>query len=436
MSSLRAAPHPIRRRLAVPAFCRTVLFLIAGALTWQGAQAQALEQVVRVALDKHPRMAELRQAVEAARAEVEIPQTSRNLQMFLEGGVGSQHTKDTGTSSLVNPALRLRKMVHDSGRTDGEVRLREARLGGVRSTLEAGQEDLALETVTAYVQVARANDTLGAAREWLEGLRAIASMTEEIQRIDRGRQFDNALAGSRVQRANAEILAHTTSLADARAQLVGLVGAPVDVVLPLPGWAPSQADGAGASVATHPRMRIAGATIEVAREQASLDRLYDRPTVSVEAFAASGRDMWGRFRPVNNLGVQFVGNVALLDGGTGAATSKASLVRMQEAERAREATEVELLTALSRLRSLLEGREDRRKSFDLAHRQAVELAARMREQFQAGRRPLVDLLSQETEIYQTRLSELGEHYDALLAQARMAHASGRLLAALRIEAQP
>jgi adhesin transport system outer membrane protein len=413
----------------------TALLLVAGPLSWQGVHAQAMEQVVKTTLEKHPRMAELRQAVEAAKAEVEIPQTNRSLRMALEGGVGGQHTRDSGSSSVIAPTLRLRKLLHDAGRTDHEVKLREARLAGTRSTMQAGQEDLALETVTVYLQVARANDTLAAAREWLAGLSAIAAMTEQIQRIDRGRQFDNALASSRVQRADAEILARTTSLADAKAQLAGLAGQPVEVILPIGPWSSSSPvpDNLEAVTLSHPQMKIAEASIEVAREQSVLDQLYDRPTVSVEAFAASGKNIYGQFRPVNNVGLQLVGNLSLLDGGAGAATSKASLVRLQQAERARDAVQVELLTALTRLRSLLEGGNARSETFELAYKQAVSLAARMREQFQAGRRPLVDLLAQETEIYQMKLSVLGERYDTLLSQARMAHASGQLLATLNVD---
>jgi|GEM_PF-6146030 outer membrane protein TolC len=426
------APQRFAALLKLHGRTLSVLLLAAGLLSGQQAEAQSMEEVVRIALEKHPRMAELRQSVEAARAEVEIPQTNRNLQLSLEGGVGSQHTRDVGSSSLITPTLRLRKLVHDAGRTDHEVKLREARLGGAQSTLEAGQEDLALETVTAYLQVARTSETLEAAHEWRGGLSAIAAMTEQIQRIDRGRQFDNALASSRVQRADAEILARNTSLADARAQLAGLVGQAVEVVQPSGAWSAVVPEHLESAALGHPQMKIAEATIAVAREQSILDQLYDRPTVSVEAFAASGKNVYGQFRAVNNVGIQLVGNVSLLDGGAGAATSKASLVRLQQAERARDAVQVELLTALTRLRSLLEGGKARSETFDLAYRQAVSLAARMREQFQAGRRPLVDLLAQETEIYQMKLSVLGERYDSLLSQARMAHASGQLLAALKV----
>lgn len=298
---------------------------------------------------------------------------------------------------------------------------------GARSTLDAGAEDLALETVTAYLQVARSSETLDATHEWRNGLSAIAAMTDQIQRIDRGRQFDNALANSRVQRADAEILTRTTSLAEARAGLAGLVGRPVEVVSPRGPWDTAVPENLEGVTLSHPRMKVAEATIEVAREQSALDQLYDRPTVSVEAFASSGKNVNGQFRAVNNVGLQLVGNVSLLDGGAGAATSKASLVRLVQAERARDAVHVELLTALTRLRSLLEGGTSRSETFDLAYRQAVGLAARMREQFQAGRRPLVDLLAQETEIYQMKLNVLGERFDHLLSQARMAHASGRLL---------
>ena len=258
-------------------------------------------------------------------------------------------------------------------------------------------------------------------------------MTDQIQRIDRGRQFDNALASSRVQRAEAELLTRLTSLSDARAQLRGLVGQPVPAPTPIRPLALRDIENLDLVVASHPQIRTAEATIEVAREQSILDQLYDRPNLSVEGFVSSGNDLRGRFRAVNNLGVQLVGNLSLLDGGAGAATSKASLLRVQQAERARDAVQVELLTALARLRTLLEDSAARSDSFERAYRQAITLAARMREQFRAGRRPLVDLLSQETEIYQTKVSALGERYDALLTQARMAHASGQLLSVLGLD---
>lgn len=420
-----------RRRGGVRSAC--AILLAAGMHLGPLAHAQALDQVVRLTLERHPRIAELRQAVLAAQTETEIPHTQRNLQLFLEGGMGAQRAHGVGAGSLINPTLRMRKLLHDAGRTDLEIQWREARLEGARSTLLAGQEDLAIEVVSAYLQVGRARESLEASRQWLEGLQGIASMTHEIQQIDRGRQFDNALASSRVQRAQAEILARQTALSDAEAHLQGLAGPMVEPILPvapLPFGMPERIDGL---VEGHPQLKVAQATIDVARGQAALDQLYDRPRLSVEAYASSGKDVQGKFRAMNQIGVQLVGNVSLLDGGAGAATSRASLLRVQQAEQAADKVRVELQTALSRLRALLEGRQARLDSYELAYRQAVILSARMREQFRAGRRPLVDLLSQETEIYQMRLSTLGESYDALLMQARMAHASGRMLAALQIE---
>lgn len=392
-----------------------------------------MEEAVRTALETHPRIGELREAVEASRTEIDIPQSRRNIQMSIDGGLGRQKANDGASASVITPTVRVRKLVHDAGRTDHEVKLREARLGGAESTLVSSREDLALEVVTAYIQVARSSDAVEAVREWLTGLRAIASMTDQIQRIDRGRQFDNALASSRVQRAEAELLTRLTSLADARAQLRGLVGQAVPAPTPIRPLALRDIESLDLVVASHPQIRTAEATIEVAREQSILDQLYDRPNLSVEGFVSSGNDLRGRFRAVNNLGVQLVGNLSLLDGGAGAATSKASLLRVQQAERARDAVQVELLTALARLRTILEDSAARSDSFEQAYRQAITLAARMREQFRAGRRPLVDLLSQETEIYQTKVSALGERYDALLTQARMAHASGQLLSVLGLD---
>lgn len=410
-----------------------VSLCVAGMLCGQGARAQSMEEAVRTALETHPRIGELREAVEASRTEIDIPQSRRNIQMSIDGGLGRQKANDGASASVITPTVRVRKLVHDAGRTDHEVKLREARLGGAESTLVSGREDLALEVVTAYIQVARSSDAVEAVREWLTGLRAIASMTDQIQRIDRGRQFDNALASSRVQRAEAELLTRLTSLSDARAQLRGLVGQPVPAPTPIRPLALRDIENLDLVVASHPQIRTAEATIEVAREQSILDQLYDRPNLSVEGFVSSGNDLRGRFRAVNNLGVQLVGNLSLLDGGAGAATSKASLLRVQQAERARDAVQVELLTALARLRTLLEDSAARSDSFERAYRQAITLAARMREQFRAGRRPLVDLLSQETEIYQTKVSALGERYDALLTQARMAHASGQLLSVLGLD---
>lgn len=433
LSGLEVRPALRRSSPAGSRITAIVSLCVAGMLCGQGARAQSMEEAVRTALETHPRIGELREAVEASRTEIGIPQSRRNIQMSIDGGLGRQKANDGASASVITPTVRVRKLVHDAGRTDHEVKLREARLGGAESTLVSGREDLALEVVTAYIQVARSSDAVEAVREWLTGLRAIASMTDQIQRIDRGRQFDNALASSRVQRAEAELLTRLTSLADARAQLRGLVGQPVPAPTPIRPLALRDIESLDLVVASHPQIRTAEATIEVAREQSILDQLYDRPNLSVEGFVSSGNDLRGRFRAVNNLGVQLVGNLSLLDGGAGAATSKASLLRVQQAERARDAVQVELLTALARLRTILEDSAARSDSFERAYRQAITLAARMREQFRAGRRPLVDLLSQETEIYQTKVSALGERYDALLTQARMAHASGQLLSVLGLD---
>jgi hypothetical protein len=134
-------------------------------------------------------------AIWRAEAEVEIPHASRNVQVLLKDRVGSQHAAVVGSSSLITPSVRVRKLVNDAGSNDGAIRLREARLTGARSTLVSGREELALEVVNEYIHWAPAQDTLNAAAEWPERLRAIASMTGQIGRIDRGCPSDNDLAG-------------------------------------------------------------------------------------------------------------------------------------------------------------------------------------------------------------------------------------------------
>lgn len=378
-------------------------------------------------------MAALRQAVLAAQAEVEIPQTNHNARISLEGGMGGQHTRDTGSSSVIAPTLRLRKLIFDAGRTEREIEQREARLAGARNALTAGQEDFALEIATAYLQVARSQAVLVAARKWLVALESIESMTREIQQLDTGRQVDLALASGRVQNARLEILSREIGLADAQSQLRGLIGREVQVAQPitLAPLHPVEAD--SRAVESHPQVLGARAALAAAQAQAAYDALYDRPSLSAEAYVSGGRDFAGNFRPANSAGVQLVGSLSVSDGGAGAAVSQASRERVRQADETVASTRREVLTTLGRLRAVHARQEDRRKSLQLTYKISVELSARMREQFQFGRRPIVDLLAQESEVYQAESGLVNEFHDDLVTKTRLANASGTLLSVIGLD---
>jgi outer membrane protein TolC len=406
-----------------------------GCASVNGVCAQTLGQVVRSALPTHPRLEEVRYAIRAAEADIEVSQSAWNLRLQADGAVGRQQLQGSTAvhNALLTPALRLRKLVYDGGRTQSEVELRESRVEQALAQFQVSETDLALSLAEAYVQVARAKEALMVTKAWVSGLLVIEDLTREIQKIDRGRQVDLSQAISRSAQARSQQVARQAGLAEAVQQLNELAGMAVSTESSVTLARELGMSGLDeALLAAHPRVRVADTAVRVAHQQVALDSLYKRPRFDIEGYVASNQDATGRYRLANTVGVQLVGSHTFLDGGGGAATVKASGLRQAQAEAAVGTARRDVRTNYARWLGAEEDRQARQRSYQTAYEEATRLRGLMGEQFRAGRRPILDLLSQESEIYQAALGVSTEKYDAILNHIRLAHGAGQLLEALDV----
>lgn len=404
------------------------------------ASAQALPDLVRLVLPGHPRIAEARGALAASDAEIDISRAAWRPRVFAEGGVGTQRsTGELGRSvTTFSPAIRVRQQVFDGGKSDREVEVREARVAQVRASYLSAEEDLAMSLSQAYIQLSAAQEAEAITKRWVEGLGSIESLTRQIQQIDSGRRMDMLQANSRLTQARGLLSARATAVAEAARSLDALAARHVRLVRPIalvhaPDLPSSERMmNTESMLALHPRMQVATAAIDAAKSQLELNSLYRQPTVDIEAFVASGRDADNRIRAVNTYGIQLVGTHTLLDGGGGAANVRAADSRVGQAQAAADAQARELRAALSRLIGAETGRDERLQTYESGYEQALSLRGSMREQFSFGRRPLLDLLTQESEIYQAELALSQERHDAIFDRIQLAYARGELLRALNV----
>jgi len=411
------------------------LLLLCAALAAPAAGAQTLPEVVRRALVDHPRLAEARSAVDAATAEIDVAQSAGNLRVSVDGGVGAQRVarESTAARTILTPAIRARKLVADGGRVEKDVDLRKSRVTQARAAVRVAEEDTAFQIAQAYVETARNKAILMATRDWIEGLAQIESLTREIANIDRGRRVDFVQASSRVQVARAQGFVRQAALAESARQLNELanqkvfIETPVSLVHVIDAKSPAED-----VLRQHPRVQVAQAGAEVAQSQLALDELHNRPRFDVEGFVSAGPDGRGKTKLVNALGVQLVGTGNIMDGGAGQALVNVDIKRLSQARNAVDATLRETRAAVERTLGAEEDRDKRIAAFAAVVRQSQEVRSMMLEQFRGGRRPLLDLLTQENEIHQAALAAVQEEYDAILNRVRLAYSRGELLHALNV----
>lgn len=395
------------------------------------SQAQPISEVVRTALKNHPRVLEAGAAIRAAEADVNVASSARNSRVSLAGSAGiERQAGGTGGLLAISPSIHWTKLIADGGRVDRDVDVRNARVNQAKASVRVVEEDIGLQVALAYVQLAQTKEALRLARSWVGSLEAIETMAREIQQIDRGRQVDWVHASSRVASGRAQLASRQAAVAQAAGQLDQLVDAHVFVETPVS--LSFRLDPAAPVANAHPRTEVAQAVTRVAEAQLALDSLYDKPRYEVDAFIGSGRDAQGRMRLINQGGVRLLGNLNILDGGTGKATMDVSRQRIEQARTAEDGALREIRVGLARDIGAEQGSAERLAAYAITLAESARVRGLMFEQFKAGRRPLLDLLSQEADIYQSGIAHSQEEHEALLNKIRIAHGRGELLAAFGV----
>ena len=336
-------------------------------------------------------------------------------------------------------SITLTQMLFDGMFTRNEVkRLGYAKLVRYYELLEAS-ENISLEAVRAYADVARRSELVEEARANFLEHKLTAVQIDQKARAGVARRVDLDQANGRLALAESNLLTEISNLHDVSARYLRIMGEKPPAKLPaLPESFALQGIPASATEA----MRIGlpnSPTINAAYEnvRSSQSNIESRKAAYWPRVDFRIRDSWGR----NVDGVdgsrrdqvaEVVLNYNLYRGGYDKAREKQAVeYRFQARDLQEKACRDVRQTLAIAYQDVVKIREQ--IGYLQTHQLSTEKAMQAyRQQFDIGQRTLLDLLDTQNELFEANRAYINARYDEAIAQARTLASMGKLTAALGV----
>ena len=409
------------------------------------AHAIDLREAVEAAVASNPQInqaAQNKQAIEFERKQAQGLYLPR-VDLELSGGVRKLENPTRRTLGLddetlqpLEAGLTVQQTLWDSGARRSELERQAARTDGAANRVEERSEFIALEVVRSYLNyllqqrlVAVADDNVTFHDTLTNDLRQ--GVTQGSISIADQQQAEERLQSARVRRTEAQ-----EELTDAGIEFMMLTGIPIDTVtMPPPVTAnlPTSLDQAVELARTqNPLVREALADVDAAHAVVRAARAELGPKISLEGRARTGEDIDGFAGDTTDLQALLVMRWTLFSGGINQANVQEQVRRVSEERyRLHEASR----DAESDVRSAWNRRDQQGRllgDLETQSRISDDLLISYREQFNVGRRSLLDVLDAENTRHNVQVQRETARFAALFAEYKMLAATNQLLKTLNI----
>lgn len=300
-------------------------------------------------------------------------------------------------------------------------------LSALHSTAER-LEVVAVDIAEAHLDALRRRELLTVAQNTVARHKEIAAFVAQRVETGAGNRVDLAAARARVSAAEYRLAEAQRQLADAEARYVRLVGRPAGVLsVPTMPAAGLLVDGMMSAAKDHPSVKVCKSDL-----QAAIQNLLAADAERGGALALSvGPVGWQHLGRINadpfTIGAALLrASVPLLDGGAGEARLRRAVTNTKIAMTCISDYEDQITFAVRQAFHGLSAARDQ-----LAHATAQERAdddvrAGYWDQYQAARRPLIDVLAAEDEAFSAIGNAISARYAVLFSHYRLLAASGQL----------
>ncbi len=442
----------IMKRLGIPA-----LVLVLGPAG--AAMATTLEDAVHEAISSNPQVLGARAGSRAADADVRNARAAWLPSVDVRAGYGPEHTNigqlkaagtAKGTLGKREVSLVVSQLLWDGSATRNEVDRRKALLNASQDRASDTVENVAFDTVKAYLDVLKNRHLVELAKQNVADHRK--TLAEVKLRVDSGisHRGDLQQAIGRLALARSVLTAREGALRAANSAYERVVGAaPMDLLEPQPrsygfshdGELDDQALRQAIAQATeeamqaHPALATADAQSRAAMAAAEAAKAAYQPRINLEYSLTRDRNTSGVTGIRNTDALMVVANWNLFRGGADQARVNAlserryaSLQAVADTRRAiRENVEIALKAKAT---------SEQRLTFLQQHVDASKATLESyKAQFKLGRRTLLDMLNTVNELFTARSNHTVGVYDDLLNQYFVDASKGLLVKSLSISSR-
>ncbi len=411
------------------------------------ASALSLQEAVAIALESNP---EIGQAIENREAiQFELRQ-ARGLylpRIDLEASAGARRLSspsrrlDGRSSDTLNPfdiSMVATQTVFDGFARESEVERQASRVDGASFRVLERSEFIALQIAREYFEVLLQGRIVDLSRD---NVATHQSILEDIRTGEQEGTFtaaDTQQAEERLLASRARLVEAEEELSQAKIRFNRLVAMPIGNVQMPPSMdaqlPPNLEEAIGHARQNNPLIRMVGADVDAADAVKRAARADYYPEVLLEGRARAGEDIEGVEGRTEDLQARVVVRWNIYDGGIKDANVQEQIRRASE-ERLR------LHEAHREVEESVRASWDRRmhqqqllSTLQTQLRSADEVVQSYAEQFQVGRRSLLDLLDAYNTRHNVRVLNETARYAILFADYRLLAATGTLLNSLGLEA--
>lgn len=409
------------------------------------AEPVDLKTAVQAAVDSHPEISQAIQNKEAIEFERDQAQGLFLPRISVEGSAGVRRLENRTRRALnledeslypLEASVFGEQVLFDSGSRSAELKRQAARTDGAALRVEERSEFIALNVTRQYLDymlqqriVAAADDNVTFHQLLTNDLREGVS-SGSISIADQ-QQAEERLQAAKIRRTEAQ-----EDLNNAAISFMTLTGIPIsDVMMPQSPRAalPSTiADAVAAARDRNPKVREAQADVDAAYQVVNKAEAELGPRISLEGRGRVGEDLDGFRGSTNDLQARVVLTWDLYNGGINRAkvqemTRRASEARFRLHQLTREAEE-EVRQAWNRWQ--IEGA----RLTDLEQQSKVsdDLLLSYREQFNVGRRSLLDVLDSQNTRFNAQVRTETSRLAQLFAEYQILAATDNLMATLGV----
>ncbi|MDQ8204935.1 TolC family outer membrane protein [Pelagicoccus sp. SDUM812003] len=395
---------------------------------------QSLREALEIALERYPKTKALESRVAGEEQRLSIERASLRPQLSLNLRGGEERFTNTLGERLLDEngsaALQGRQLLYDGGNARARIREARANLKTSQHSLERVRQDVALELAISYVNILKFTHLTELAEQNVSLHRESLQKIESKFEAGAGPRADVMLVRGRLAMAQAGLEARKRQLKSAHTAYLKLTGAlPGELIEPeFPEWAmPNSIDEIDFS--KNPEVRVARSELEatVSRRDSAESAYRPRLNFVVEGNALES----GRYEHLQEDATALLTlSYNLFDGGKRKAEVRKANAHITEADWKLQDALAETETAFANAWNELVSIEERIYLLE-THRDAIEsVVDAYHEQFELGKRPLINLLDVENELFSARSSVQEERFNRLQAAYRILAATGELVSTL------
>ena len=403
-----------------------------------------LEEATYQAVESNPK---IRQAIALFKESLENTEVSRRNGFYpsidLSAGIGHETTYDyQGTGEDVSLtrrelAITLTQPIFNGFNSTSDVKRLHAEAEANRWNALIQVENKALEVSKAYTDVLRNRELYQLALSNLETHNRIYQQIRTASESGVGRQSDFSQISARLAKAEANRLSALDNLRTAEANYKNVVGEmpPEELIYPEPDNSllpTSLADAIDQALKNNPAIDSARWDVEATDHYVNATKSNYYPELNFVVERSFDDNIDGREGSDEDLTAMLRLNYNLYNGGADKRAQRAALQQnIQASEIQRNTTREAELTArlawASYEASL--GSKTYLQQYVTATKESQVAYA---QQFNLGRRTLLDVLDSENELFEARQDYVNADYDELYSEFRLFNSKGDLMRAMRI----